>query len=181
MNLTLDGVAPGKSGGGEVVSLSDEDSWKDLFATLETVDSMVIGGGSQEDYLGHWKAALNNRKSSASERKYAEIAMRTPHFVLSRTLQSVDAPNVTILPHGVDDLMDLKRRPGRDIIMWGGPTVAGAAIEAGLIDEYHLEVHPAIAGRGKKLFTDVSKARRLRQLDSKTFPSGITVTKYGNT
>jgi dihydrofolate reductase len=180
MNLTLDGVAPGKSGGNDVVDLSDEDSWADLFATLDTVDAMVIGGGSQDEYLGYWKQALTDSKATPSERKYAEIAMRTPHFVLSRTARNVDSPNATILSSGVAGIADLKQQPGRDIILWGGPTVAGAAIEAGLVDEYHFEVHPAIAGRGKKLFENVAAARRLRKLDAQTFPSGIAVAKYAN-
>jgi len=69
-------------------------------------------------------------------------------------------------------IASLKRQGGRDIILWGEPTVASAAIEAELIDEYHLVTHPVIAGRGKKLFANVAATHRVRHLSTNTFPSG---------
>ena len=72
----------------------------------------------------------------------------------------------------------LKRQDGGDIILWGGPTVAAAAIEADLVDELHLVTHPIIAGRGKKLFANVAGAHRVRHLSTSTFPSGVVVVKY---
>src|SRR5690349_16469460 len=95
-----------------------------------------------------------------------------PHFVLSRTLHSVEWSNATVLAGGIDAVAELKGQPGRDIILWGGPTVAAAAIESGLVDEYHLETHPVIAGRRKKLFTNAAGVRRLHHLDTKALPSG---------
>lgn len=179
MNLTVDGVSPGKDGGLDLVDLGDEESWSDIFATLESVDGMLIGGRSQEEYLGYWQKALTDPKAKPSERKYAEIAMRTPHYVVSRTLRTTAAPNATVLG-GVDKIAELKQQPGRDLLMWGGATVAAAAIDAGLIDEYHFEIQPAISGRGKKLFANVDVARRLRRLDAKPFKSGIFLIKYAN-
>jgi riboflavin biosynthesis pyrimidine reductase len=62
--------------------------------------------------------------------------------------------------------------------MWGGPTVAAAAIEAELVDEYHLVTHPVIAGRGKKLFARVAATHRVRHLSTKSFPSGAVLVKH---
>ena len=44
MLLTLDGVAAGDNGPIDLVDYSDEGSWRDIFATLETVDAMLSGG-----------------------------------------------------------------------------------------------------------------------------------------
>jgi dihydrofolate reductase len=63
---------------------------------------------------------------------------------------------------------------------WGGPTVAAAAIEAGLVDECHFDIHPAIAGRGKRLFANVARAQRLRHLGTDTHPSGVITVKYAS-
>jgi dihydrofolate reductase len=178
MELTLDGVAAGEDGPIDMVDYGDEGSWSDIFTTLETVDTMVIGAGTHREYLGHWQAVPTNPKATPNERKFAAIAARTPHVVLSRTLRSVEWPNATVLAGGVDALAGLKRQDGRDIILWGGPTVAAAAITADLIDEYHLVTHPVIAGRGKKLFTDVSATRRVRYLGTTTFPSGVVLVKH---
>jgi dihydrofolate reductase len=180
MTLTFDGISPGKDGGTDMVDFSDEESWSDIFATLERVDTMLIGGNSQQEYLSHWQQASKDPKASANEHKYGEIAMRTPHFVVSRSLQKAATPNATILSRGVDGIADLKRQPGRDLLMWGGTTVAAATIDAGFVDEYHFEVHPAIAARGRKLFADVVTPRRLRHIQTTTFRSGVFVIKYAN-
>lgn len=43
----------------------------------------------------------------------------------------------------------------------------------GLIDEYCINVHPAIIGDGKPLFSDINNGIPLKFLNSKTFRSGI--------
>ena len=178
MLLTLDGVAAGENGPIDGVEYGDEGSWSDIFATLETVDAMLIGAGTHREYLGYWQSALTRADATPSERKFAAIAARTPHFVLSRTLRAVEWTNASVLAGGVDAIASLKRQSGRDIILWGGPTVAAAAIEAELIDEYHLETCPIIAGRGKKLFANVAAAHRMRHLSTATVPSGVVLIKY---
>lgn len=177
MAITLDGVvAPDRSK--NVFDVADEDVWRDTFTVLDTVDAVLLGAGMHREYLGHWQAALTSPTASENERRYAAIAARLPHFVLSRTLRSVEWPNTTVLTDGVDEIADLKQQSGGDIIMWGGPTAAAAAIEAGVIDEYRLVVHPVVAGTGKRLFDKIVTMRRLRHLDTKTFPSGIVALTY---
>jgi dihydrofolate reductase len=177
MAITLDGVvAP--DNGTDVFNHSDEGVWSDTFGMLETVDTVLLGAGMHQEYLSYWQATLTNPTASQSERRYATMAARTPHFVLSRTLRTVEWPNATVLTGSVDRIADLKKQAGRDIVLWGGPTAAAAAIEAGVVDEYHLVTHPVIAGRGKKLFGNVVEMHRVRHQDTRTVPSGIVILKY---
>lgn len=178
MLLTLDGVAAGENGQIENVDYGDEGSWNDIFNTLKTVDAMLVGGTSHKEYLDYWSSVLTNPKADANERKFAEIAARTPHYIVSRTLKKVDYPNASVLSGGVDGIADLKRQTGGDILMWGGPTVAAAAIEAGQVDEYHFDIHPVVAARGKKLFGRVNTSQRLRHLGTETHRSGILTVKH---
>ena len=176
MTTSLDGVvAPDAK---DIFNFNDDDVWTEHFAAIETVDTMLLGAGMHAEYLSHWHAALSDPKAGASERRYAAIAVKTPHIVLSRTLRTVEWPNVTIMQNGVDGIADLKKQAGRDILLWGGPTAAAAAINAGVVDEYHLVTHPVVAGPGKKLFTNIATPHRLRHHDTKTFPSGIILLKY---
>ena len=156
MAITLDGVVAAENDK-DVFDYNDEGVWSDIFEMLETVDAILLGAGMHQEYLSHWQAALTSPTASQSERKYATMAARTPHFVLSRTLRTVEWPNATVLTGGVDGIADLKKQAGGDIILWGGPTAAAAAIEAGVVDEYHLVTHPVIAGGGKKLFDTVAR------------------------
>lgn len=178
MTITLDGVAAGEHGQIDGVDYGDPDVWRDIFATIGSVDAMLIGGTSHREYLDYWKGALTKPDTKPDERKFAEIAARTPHYVLSRTPRTLEWPNATVLAGGVDGIRGLKSQPGRDILLWGGPTVAAAAIEADLVDEYHLDVHPIIAGKGKKLFANVGAQHRVRHLGTTTTPAGVAMARY---
>ena len=173
MAISVDGVvAPDDK---DVFDHSDEGVWSDIFAMLETVDTVLLGANTHQEYLSHWQSVLTSATGSGSDRKYAAIAARTPHFVLSRTLRTVEWPNATVLNGGVAGIADLKKQAGRDIVLWGGRTAAAAAVEAGVVDECHLITHPVIAGGGKKLFDAVSTKRGVRHLETKPLPSGIVI------
>jgi dihydrofolate reductase len=53
----------------------------------------------------------------------------------------------------------------------GGAELASIALEAGLIDECHLVVHPLIVGGGKPAFRTMSR-RNLELLESRRFDTG---------
>jgi dihydrofolate reductase len=178
MAVTVDGVVAPEDPKAGVFDFSDDEVWRDTFSALENVDTMLIGAGMHREYLSHWQAVLSNELASPNERKFAALAEQVPHFVVSRSLLELEWPNATVLEGGVEGISNLKAQAKRDIMLWGGATVAALAIEAGVVDEYHFVTHPVIAGRGKKLFADVVQARRLRHQHMLAFPSGIVVLKY---
>jgi dihydrofolate reductase len=178
MAITLDDVVAPEAK--DAFDFTDEGVWTDMFSALQTVDTLLIGAGMHQEYLGHWQRALTSVTASANERRFAEIAAKTQHFVLSRTLRKVDWPNASVLDGGVDGIAALKKQPGRDIILWGGARAAAAAIEAGVVDEYRLVTHPIIAVRGKKLLDKVETMRRLRHEETASLPSGIVIRRYAS-
>lgn len=178
MEITVDGVAASEKGPIDGIDYGNADSFRDIFETIQNVDGMLIGGRTTEEYLGYWKEALTKPGTKPDERRYAEIASKTPHYVVSRTMKTVNYPNASILSKGVDGIADLKRQSGKDLLMWGGPTVAAATIEAGLIDEMHFVIHPVVAGDGKRLFDKVGHAHKVRLLHSRTLSGGAVLVKY---
>lgn len=64
----------------------------------------------------------------------------------------------------------MKRQPGRDLLLSGGSGLAAALTELGLIDEYHIAVHPVVLG-SRRLFP-ISKDRLdMRLAETRTFDS----------
>jgi dihydrofolate reductase len=51
----------------------------------------------------------------------------------------------------------------RDVVVMGGGMVIGAALDAGLLDEFRLHLAPVVLGGGTPLFTD-QRPRGLRQV-----------------
>ena len=60
----------------------------------------------------------------------------------------------------------------------GSIGVLHALVRADLVDEYRLFVHPAVQGRGRRLFPDGVEVPRLRRLDARSFGNGVTYAAY---
>ena len=70
----------------------------------------------------------------------------------------------------------LKQEAGKDILVHGGAAFAQSLAKLGLIDTYHLIVHPVILSGGLALFKE---AMNLELLSAKTFPAGTVALTYG--
>jgi dihydrofolate reductase len=85
------------------------------------------------------------------ERDFAEAWRALPKWVASRSLREV-GPNARLIEGDlVTAVRDLKGRFEGQIDV-GGPALAQALGEAGLIDEYRLYYHPVVLGAGRPLF-----------------------------
>ncbi|MGE4030315.1 MAG: dihydrofolate reductase family protein [Thermoleophilia bacterium] len=100
-------------------------------------------------------------------------------YVVSSTMTEPGWRNSTILAGDpVEEARALKRQPGRDIVVTGSIRLCHALIQAGLVDQYRLFVHPVVQGRGRRLFPGGWQAPKLRLLDATSFRSGITYSRY---
>ena len=60
----------------------------------------------------------------------------------------------------------------------GGATLATALLQAGLLDELLLYVHPAVLGAGRPLFDDLSEPLLCDLLDTADFANGVAMRRY---
>jgi dihydrofolate reductase len=60
----------------------------------------------------------------------------------------------------------------------GGATLAGAAMRAGLIDEYVLATAPVLVGGGTPFFTALDSWVNLNLVETRTLPCGVILTRY---
>jgi dihydrofolate reductase len=65
------------------------------------------------------------------------------------------------------------------IALSGSVSVVRQLLDAGLLDELHLFVHPATAGSGLKLFDEDGPARHLKLISAKPFNTGVVYLVYG--
>ena len=158
--VSLDGFIAGPDGVNDWV-----ENWEDAFDLMPQIDTCVLGGGMYPGYEQYWTAILADPKgslpftgkiASPGESKWARFADKTPHIVLSRTLDKA-AWKMTRIVRDVEEIRELKQGPGKDIYAIGGPTLVSSLITLGLIDELRLMVHPLILGGGKALFKNVNE------------------------
>lgn len=78
------------------------------------------------------------------------------------------------------EIAALKSEPGKDLVAHGGTGFAQSLVQAGLVDEYWLVVHPVALGRGFSLFAGLEGALHLKQLSATPFESGAVAYVYRN-
>jgi dihydrofolate reductase len=159
------------------------ESWDDAFNLTPQVDACILGGGMYPEYEQYWTAILADPKSvfggvaTKNEVNYARWADKTPHIVLSKTLKKVEWKTSRIV-RDVNAIREMKRQPGKDIYLIGGPTIVSSMINEGLVDELRLMVHPLILGGGKTLFKDVTERHALKLVQSRRLKSDKVILIY---
>jgi len=186
LQVSVDGFIEGPKGELDWAIMEDEETWRDVFAMLESVDTCILGRVMYPDYEQYWLAVLANptgslplsRKSATkNEIAYARWADKTPHIVVSKTLAEVEWKTARIV-RDVEEIRKLKQQPGKDMYVVGGATLVSSLMNAGLIDEVKVMVNPVILGGGKALFKDVNERKSLELVRTRPLKSGKVSLTY---
>src|SRR5262249_18405004 len=92
-------------------------------------------------------AEMLGRDPYPRELEYAEVAARTQHLVLSTTLAEVTWPSARVV-RSVEEIRAFKHDGHGTVYVVGGPTLITSLLDAGLLDELRLIVHPILVGSG---------------------------------
>jgi dihydrofolate reductase len=108
---------------------------------------------------------------------YAGIWRAAEKIVYSRAIQTVSSARTRVeREFDRDAVRRLKQSSGADIAV-GGAELAGHAIGAGLVDEFHLFLCPIVVGGGKRALPDSVRAQ-LELLDERRFRNGVVHLHY---
>src|SRR5215469_2629562 len=77
-----------------------------------------------------------------------------------------------------EEIAALKSESGGDIMAHGGAAFVQALSRLGLIDTYHLIIHPVALGNGLPLFKDLAKPLRVDLAEARRFPDGTVIHVY---
>ncbi len=144
---------------------------------LERPVGTYLYGRRRYETMVFWETASTAADEPEVLRDYAEIWQAAEKIVYSRTLQSASSARTRIereFDH--DAVRRLKQSSAADIAI-GGAELAGQAIGAGLVDEYHLLLCPIVVGGGKRALPDNVRAR-LDLLDERRFQNGVVHLHY---
>jgi dihydrofolate reductase len=99
--------------------------------------------------------------------------------VFSSTLSSADWENSTLVTgDAAEAIAELKQQPGRDLAMFGSPTLTASLIEQGLVDELRVMVQPILLGAGKSLFAALHRRVPVELERTTVFRSGNVLLHY---
>jgi dihydrofolate reductase len=186
LQVSVDGFIEGPNGELDWAMAEDEETWGDIFEMLTHVDTFILGRKMYPGYEQYWLAVLANPNgplpfgggaATKNEIAYARLADKTPHIVLSKTLEKV-AWKTTRIVRDAEEIRKMKQQPGKDMYVVGGATLVSSLMNLGLIDEIGLMVNPLVLGGGKALFKDVKERHALKLLRAKPLKSGKVALTY---
>jgi dihydrofolate reductase len=175
MFMALDGVVdPGV--GNWHFPYFNEEMGQAVTATHEA-DAMLFGRVTYDSFAGAWpERELAGQEDAVMARHLGDIrkivASRTPLDFTWRNSEQLQGDLV-------DGVTALKDDPSiGQIALSGSTSVVRQLLDAGLLDELHLFVHPATAGSGLKLFEDGAPPRHLELISSRAFATGVVYLVY---
>jgi class 3 adenylate cyclase/dihydrofolate reductase len=177
--VTLDGVmeAPGHDEHRDgknawALSHAGEDQQRYKIDEVMTAGGLLMGRVTYEIFAAFWPTAPRDEG-------FADRMNSIPKYVVSGSLRTTAWQNTTIIGRNpVEAIIELKRQPGGDIMLYGSSELLNSLVGRGVIDEYRLMVFPVVLGSGKRLFQESTDTTHLELVDTTTFESGVTVLTY---
>ncbi|WP_410655412.1 dihydrofolate reductase family protein [Amycolatopsis sp. lyj-112] len=151
MFTSLDGYAESEGGIGTGADDPEVHTFvNDLFRSVGT----YLYGRRMYETMVYWETAHTVPDQPPQILQYARDWQAAEKIVYSTTLESVSSTKTTLeRTFDPDAVRKLKAEAEHDLTV-DGPTLAGQAIAAGLVDEYHLFVTTSVVGGGKRFFPD---------------------------
>lgn len=170
--ITLDGYFEGNQSwdlpfhnvvwGKELESLSIEQ--------LHSADYLVFGRVTYEGMAAHW---------TKEKGEIAELMNEIPKLVISKTLQTADWNNTTLIKENASaEIKKLKDESGKDMYVFGSANLSETFIKDDLFDEYRIGVAPVISGSGRPLFSQGISPKNLSLLSVQQISTGGVILKY---
>ncbi|MGJ1390161.1 dihydrofolate reductase family protein [Sphingobacterium spiritivorum] len=147
INVSLDGCCDHtKFSGGDDI----HDYFREL---LQDVDLIIYGRKTYDLMVPFWPQAAHAQSMNDSANAFASTFSSIKRILVSRTTNPIDDEYATLIKDNLqEEILKLKQQPGKSIST-GGVELPARLIELGLVDEFHILVHPVIVGEGRRLFT----------------------------
>jgi len=163
---SLDGYLAGRDGALDWIHFSKdvEEIMRDSWATTDT---MLLGRKT-------WEFA-----SSQPGPEDASAFAGVKSYVFSRTLKTIPDKNAELVTSDAGAFVKkLKSQPGKDIIVMSGGNFATSLLQAGVIDEIGLNIHPVLLGGGPPAFLDPGTRVKLELTECRQLGGGCVFVRY---
>jgi dihydrofolate reductase len=151
--------------------MHDEESSQVLAEYWPKIGTIVLGRKTYDLAVSFQKGA----KKKAAKSLHTGIKS----YVFSRTLEPGERDGYTFVDEDPGKFVGkLKRQKGREIFIMSGGGLAHSLLEAGVIDEIGLNIHPILLGSGIPLFYPMKKQIDLERIDCRPFTNGCVLVKF---
>ena len=182
-NLTLDGVMQspadpdedrrdGFERGGWAPPYFDQVMGDAAAEGMAKEGAMLFGRRTFEQFASFWP-------TQPDDNPFAAVLNNRQKYVASRTLEEpLSWANSTLLRGDATEAVAELKEQGTDLVVLGSGELVRSLMQANLVDEYVLLIHPLVLGSGRRLFVDDGPSASLRLVNTKTTTTGVVIATY---
>lgn len=162
-----------------------EDSAPSFHENFETVDTILMGHGTYDDLSRKWPYVSDWPGVDEVSLRLGDLVNNTPKLVVAGAGEIPDIkwgafdPPRQLVGHDIEEqIRALKAQEGGDILTFGSPVLIQSLLNANLIDELRVLIHPVLVGEGQRLFRDIQGRKDLRLRHVHAFERGAILVHY---
>src|SRR5262245_30857512 len=156
--MSLDGYIAGPNGEYDWIVMDPEINFSEMMARFDT---FLIGRKTFD--------AMKRIGNAAKSSKGIE------NIIISRTLNPADYPKHRIESDAVKTVTELRKKPGKDIALFGGGDLFRNLLAAGLVDRVEVSLIPVLLGGGIPLLPPPSGRAKLKLRSQRVYEKTGTI------
>ncbi|MEX6690557.1 dihydrofolate reductase family protein [Danxiaibacter flavus] len=187
MSVSLDGFVAVPDGKNDwIFKTGDEESAAWSVDQIRQAGLIIMGRKSFENMAPYWPTATGPFAAPMNEIPKAVFTKNgfKPADCL-QTAKGEQSPAIASWAKAqvfdgdlAETITKLKADSGKPIVAIGGAGFMQSLIATGLIDEYHMAIHPVALGSGLPIFTGLQIPLYLKLAEVKAFPKGVIAQTY---
>ncbi|HTA91757.1 MAG TPA: dihydrofolate reductase family protein [Polyangiaceae bacterium] len=159
-----------------------------LLETMATVDTLLLGRNTYKALsvpegwpsVKKWGPSISDLTVALGDKinNAHKMVVTGGHPLDELKWGDYEAPKQLTGNNVEEQIKDLKESAGRDIVIFGSPTLVRALADANLIDEYQLQIAPVVVNVGEHLFDRLKERKDFALLGAKPLEGGSVLVKY---
>ncbi|RZT14687.1 dihydrofolate reductase [Kribbella sp. VKM Ac-2569] len=145
--ISLDGMVTGDAFWGAQQGFQGDAHNQHAATLLGTADALLLGRQTYDVFSVSWPERPG---------ELADLINPLPKYVASRTLTEATWNTKVLHGDAVEAVAELKKSREGTLLKYGTGSFSRALVDAGLLDELQLWVHPFVAGSGERLLPGIS-------------------------
>jgi dihydrofolate reductase len=176
IQMTINGYVGQPNGEMDWMTWNPDDQLIEFInSNFDSSDTILLGRKMADGFIKHWENAVDKNPNIP----FAKQIVSTPKVIFTKTLDKSTWNNTTLAKGNLaEEIANLKKQDGKDIIVVGGAGFVSSLIKEGLIDEYHLIVNPTAISSGMTIFNSLNGMQKFSPTQAKLYPGGKIVLSY---
>jgi dihydrofolate reductase len=176
--ISLDGYVAGPNGEFDHF-VGGEENLSFVCGITEQADAALLGRVSYALLDAGWPSAATRPGATENEIRYSNWYNKVPKYVVSGSMREGGSHNSVFINQNIAaEIQKIKEREGRDILLFGSPSLAQFLLEENLLDGCWIILHPVLFGDGIPLFRSTQKVGALQLMQTKQLSTGVMALQY---